>query len=278
MSDQKLASDFVIGFGLTADVHLLNDRHVLKLFHHGLPREDVEREFKATCTVHSAGLPVPAAHEIVVQGGRYGIVFDRIDGISLFRLAQARPWTVFQTVRQLADLHAQVNRCRAPVELPSQRELLIKRIAAGNRLDESQKASLLNRLDELPEGDALCHGDFHFENILMTSRGPVILDWSGAARGVPAADVASTCWLFANADFPKEAAVIPHLILRVVRKMIHRRYVRQYVRSGLATCSQIEAWSSILAAARSERVAMLQTIQDTTRPPFQDQLMDAPGQ
>src|SRR5258708_30835577 len=36
--------------------------------------------------------------------------------------------------------------------------------------------------------------DLHPENVLMSARGPVLIDWEGAARGPAAADLA-LCWV-----------------------------------------------------------------------------------
>jgi hypothetical protein len=56
---------------------------VLKLFHGWVGRDRAEGEFAVTRAVHPAGLPVPTAFELVEVEGRSGIVFERIDGVSL---------------------------------------------------------------------------------------------------------------------------------------------------------------------------------------------------
>jgi aminoglycoside phosphotransferase (APT) family kinase protein len=42
----------------------------------------------------------------------------------------------------------------------------------------------------LPEAGALCHGDLHADNILMTPDGPKIIDWVSALRANPLVDIA----------------------------------------------------------------------------------------
>ncbi|MBN1094319.1 phosphotransferase [Blastococcus sp. TML/M2B] len=44
------------------------------------------------------------------------------------------------------------------------------------------------------EGDALLHLDLHPDNVLLTADGPVVIDWTNAARGRPEVDVADA-WL-----------------------------------------------------------------------------------
>jgi hypothetical protein len=78
---------------------------------------------------------MPAAFEVIEMGGRSGIVFECVDGVSVLGYTQARPWALFQAIRMLAELHARIHRCQAPAELPCLRE----RIAAG--IEKGSQAS-----------------------------------------------------------------------------------------------------------------------------------------
>jgi len=66
---------------------------------------------------------------------------------------------------------------------------LATRIAGARLLDEPRKQLLLGRLADMPEGDRLCHGDFHPINVLGEALQPLVIDWPDASRGDPAADV-----------------------------------------------------------------------------------------
>lgn len=53
------------------------------------------------------------------------------------------------------------------------------------------------RLESLPAGDKICHGDFAPSNLIVADDGKdYIVDWSHAAQGAPAADAARTYLLF----------------------------------------------------------------------------------
>src|SRR5262249_15504970 len=158
------------------------------------PPAHAEREYVASRALHAAGVPAPAAFEVLEVGGRCGIVFERIEGVSLLGYTQVRPWSIFRAVRLLAELHAQIHRRTAPAALPSFRERIAARIEASDAPEADRKAAL-EQLAGLPEGAALCHGDFHPDNILLTARGPVVIDWSSASRGDPLGDVAWTSHL-----------------------------------------------------------------------------------
>ena len=239
----------LIGKGLTAQVYAWGDGRVLKLFESWRPGAKVEKEFAITRAVHAAGLPAPAVYELVEVEGRKGIVFERVDGRSMFEDVVACPWKLFAAARQLAKLHAQLHAINAPPALPTLREQIAGWIDAARELSATEKEKLWRCLAALPEGDALCHGDFHPANILLSARGPIIIDWSRATRGHPLADVARTSHLFDVADLPEES---PHHILwlfKIARAALHRTYLKRYFQLRPGNPGELEAWRPVQKAA-----------------------------
>jgi Ser/Thr protein kinase RdoA (MazF antagonist) len=240
-----------IGKGLNSDVYAWGERCVLKLFHGRIARAQADREYAVTQAVHAVGLPVPAAYEMIEIDGRCGIVLERIDGVSMLGYTQARPWALFAVIRQFTELHARIHQCQAPAGLRS----LHERIAAGidaSDAPEAHKQTARERLAALPDGDVLCHGDFHPENVLVTPRGLVAIDWESASRGDPIGDVACTSRLMRTASLPPWSAGYMHLMLKGLRPLIHGKYLKRYLRLATGTRQQIEAWQTPLAvAARS---------------------------
>jgi aminoglycoside phosphotransferase (APT) family kinase protein len=64
---------------------------------------------------------------------------------------------------------------------------------------------LLGRLHAIP--GRVVHLDLHPENVLLTSRGPVVIDWRNAAEGPPGRDVAMTALIMAQAALWDDATV-----------------------------------------------------------------------
>lgn len=59
------------------------------------------------------------------------------------------------------------------------------------------KYDLHTRLESMPKGNSLCHGDFNPSNIIISEDNkPYIIDWSHATQGNPCADAARTYLLF----------------------------------------------------------------------------------
>ncbi|HKA06908.1 MAG TPA: aminoglycoside phosphotransferase family protein [Gemmataceae bacterium] len=243
----ELITASIVGRGYCSDVYAWGDGQVLKLFHGPLGRARAEREYRATRAVHAAGLPAPAAYELLEIDNRWGVVLERINGPSLFEAVQAKPWTLFDAVRKLSELHAAIHACAAPAELPAQRDWLANSIDAAG-LSEADRRAARSRLSELPDGSTLCHGDFHPANVLITPRGPVVIDWDTATRGHPLGDVAGTCWLLRHAELPDWSPGYMHLMLRCFRPTLLRGYLRHYLRLRPGSYREIEAWRLPLEA------------------------------
>ena len=93
------------------------------------------------------------------------------------------------SARLVAELQADMHACSIP-DLPSQRHRLAKALQQAELLPVDMREAGLKALNDLPDGGRLCHGDFHPANILMSARGPIIIDWLDATRGNPLADLA----------------------------------------------------------------------------------------
>jgi Ser/Thr protein kinase RdoA (MazF antagonist) len=186
-----------LALGRTAEVYAWGSGQVLKLFYDWMPAGAAEYEARLGRAVHAAGLPAPAVGELVQLDGRHGIVYERVDGPTLGSDLRRRPWRIDRAARLPAGLHAGMHTLAAD-SLPAQRQRLVEKIRSASPLPSDLKAAALAALEQLPDGDRICHGDFHPENVLLTQDGPVIIDWIDAACGNPLADVARTCLLIAG--------------------------------------------------------------------------------
>jgi uncharacterized protein (TIGR02172 family) len=238
----------LLGQGRTAEIYAWNDQ-ALKLFVDGFPIEWIQAEAKATRVAHQAGLGAPAVGEIVEVDGRSGIIYERVDGISMLRTFAAQPWTFPSAVRQFVELQVAMHNCAGP-ELPSQRERLKGAIREAPRLTTEMKEQVLQTLDRLPDGDAICHGDYHPDNIIMSSQRPVVIDWMNATRGNPLADVARTSLMCRVGAAPPGASRLVRWSTRLGQGAFHALYLREYSARRPFDRDQLEAWIPVVAAAR----------------------------
>ncbi len=238
-----------IARGRTADIHPWQEGTVLKLFHDWFSLEDIEYEARTARAVHSSGLPVPQAGEIIQVSGRSGIIYERVDGVSMQEAFQRKLWRLFYFARRLAALHAQMHAVEIKIALPSQRQRLEKKILHAAALPPQLRTSALSALDSLPDGGRICHGDFHPANVMLGARGEVVIDWIDATLGNPLADVARSSILVLGAAASDQ---IPNRGLKALVRLFHGAYLRHYFRLRPGGEHEYRRWLPVIAAARLE--------------------------
>jgi len=154
----------------------------------------LESEGRTMDHVRRHGYPVPAVQE-ATEGGT-ALVMERIDGPSMVQQIIRRPWTMGSQARLLADLHTRLHAIEAAPWLPP---------APG------------------PRGRSLLHLDLHPLNVILSARGPVVIDWPNARRGDPAADIAMTWVLLDSGAIPAPAP------LAAVLARFRSRFVRSFL-------------------------------------------------
>ncbi len=236
-----------IGRGFTAEIYDWKEGWILKLFNAGISRTAVEHEANKTRIVHATGLPVPDVGEIIEIEGRFGMELERVDGISMLDALTKSPWRYPALARQLAKLHADMHTRRVP-ELPSLAETLTWKINRAEKLPENVRQAALKALEKLPDDDKLCHGDFHPGNILLTQRGPVIIDWIDGSRGRPILDVARSSLLFGEGNIP--SSIPGAWFLRILQRSFYRIYQRRYFQLNPGDRQEFDHWVPVVAAGR----------------------------
>ncbi len=237
----------LIGQGRTAEIFAWSSGQVLKLYKAGYPAWLAEREAQCTRVAYQAGAPAPAVAGVVEVEGRPGIAMERIDGPSMFAQIQTKPWALLRFARRLAELQAAIHRCAAP-GLPPLRARLERRIQGLEELLPATKRALLGLLAGLPDGDRLCHGDLHPDNLILSPRGLVVIDWMDATRGHPLADAARTSLMLRQAALPPDTRA--RALIEAARDLFWRLYLRHYCRLTYTRPADLLAWEAPVAAAR----------------------------
>ena len=236
-----------IATGRTAEIYAWEPGTVLKLFRAEFPQGDADYEAKVGRAVGALGIPAPAVIDVVERDGRRGIVYQRVEGRSMLQTLSKQPWRLFELARTLADLHAAMHRQSAP-SLPAYRSRLERDIRSAPALPDDLRTKALASLESLPEMDRVCHADFHPDNIILTSSGPVVIDWMTASAGSPWTDVART-WLLLTIGEPLEGTPMRWMI-QAVRGAFCRAYMSRYLAHNPDSDQQIAAWLPVIAAAR----------------------------
>jgi Ser/Thr protein kinase RdoA (MazF antagonist) len=239
----------LLAAGREAEIYAIDPERVLRLAFSGAQREVVEREALVLDAARDAGAPVAAVHEVVTVAGRPGLILDRLDGPDLLTMLERRPWLVWSAATLLGRIHARLHQVRGPAALPTVREQLREQLESA-LVPADVRERALDRLAALPDGEALCHCDFHPANLLRGRNGFAVIDCGHAARGDAASDVARTHLLLKHSALPESTGAVMRALTAMGRGIIVSGYMYSYRRATVAPPPAIARWTPIHAAAR----------------------------
>ena len=202
----------LLGAGRSADVYALGAGRVLRRYRVPI---DVAAEARLMRYLAASGFPVPEVYDADGQD----IVMERLDGPDLLADIGRHPWLIRRHARTLADLHNRLHQISAPAGL---------REVAG-------PGGIL-----FGPGNAVMHLDLHPANVMLTARGPVVIDWVDARSGPAGADVAVAYLIMTTAE--------TDLVSRRIRPLIGLLRA-EFIRGFLAAAAD-SPWPHIAAAAR----------------------------
>ncbi len=221
----------IIGRGAQATIYLMGE-YAIKVFKENYPKRSIFYEAYLNSVIEFTDLMVPKVHEVINVNNQLAIKMDYIQGKSLVDCIQESPEKLTEYINTKADLHIEIHSKKPRLPF-SFKDILRTKIVNNHKLNEEQKDKFLNKLKELPEGDTLCHGDFHGYNILVNKRGLWVIDWIDASYGSPLGDVCRT-----------------YLIYQLHAEELAELYLNTYCHKTGIERAKILEWLPVMAAAR----------------------------
>jgi aminoglycoside phosphotransferase (APT) family kinase protein len=175
--------------GRECDVYDLGDGTVLR---RSRRQNDQGYEAKILSYAAEQGYPVPRVHE--VRDGGNDLVMEKVEGPTMLQAIERQPWKIGAHGRLLGELHVRLHELPGPDFVP-----------------------------QVDGGDRFLHFDLHPLNVILSPRGPVVIDWTNACCGPPGTDIARAWALMAAAegevDFPL------NLVLGPARRWLLRSFL-----------------------------------------------------
>ena len=240
MSSSNPTLGRLLGSGKEAEAFEFGER-VLKLFRPSAAKDAAFREAANMALAERAALPTPQVFGVECFDDRWGIVMGRAAGPSFAEAIRTAPEMAPAYLEAMALLHLRAHACLG-VHFAGLKARLDAHIRRAAILGEATQARLLGDLAARPDGDRLCHGDFHLSNIMGPIDRPILLDWQDACSGDPAAD-ACRSYVLMKKSTPEIAA----------------DYVVRYADISGKAVSEILGWLPLAAAAR-----LAEGVQDET--------------
>lgn len=153
----------LLGAGRSADVYALDEKWVLRRYRDGM---DATPEWMVMSYLGAHGYPVPRLGPRDAETPPCDLVLQRLTGPTMLDSLLTGDLSAADAGSMLAGL-----------------------------LDELHTVPA--RLSPHPE-DRILHLDLHPGNVMLTDRGPVVIDWSNTTEGAPAADRAMSSLILAQ--------------------------------------------------------------------------------
>lgn len=175
-----------IGAGMAAVIYA-RDGIVAKVFRDTKLPSEAFQEAYAMSVINELKVPAPKVYGVETFHNRTVLLMDQLKGISLLDVMlkdrNKAPECMDTIVRLQVEMHKML--LLGYTALKSKQKAMI---IGSPGLSPEEKEKLLGMLDKLPDGNNLCHGDFHGGNILCEGDSCLIIDWVEASSGDPAAD------------------------------------------------------------------------------------------
>jgi len=226
----------LLGSGQVAEVFEWGEA-VIKLYRPGQGKAQAFREAANLALLEGRRLPIPRVYSVLQVDERWGLVMDRAPDGTFAEAMLSDAAQMAPLLEVVVDLQLQLQ-AQAGHGLTRLCDRLVWKIGAADQLSSGERADLLKRLDELPDGDQLCHGDFHPFNVMGPPNDPMIVDWLDATQGAPAADACRS-----------------YLLLLHYRADVAALYLELFLGVSGQNQDDVLAWLPVLAGARlAERV------------------------
>lgn len=190
----------LIGVGNTAEVYEYEENKVIKLFYEGYPKESMLKEFQNASIIKECSFLKPKVHTLVTLDNRNGIVYDKVAGESLYDQLM-RTGDISHCGKVLSQVHGEMLD-HPGTGLDPFHDIIRNSITWNSEFSDSRKTKLLHLLENLPEENTICHGDFHPGNILLQEDNAYIIDFMNLCYGNPYMDIARTVYLVEMTPIP----------------------------------------------------------------------------
>lgn len=219
-----------IATGNTAEIHRDGDT-IVKVYTNA-DHSTVEVEASKQRAAHALGLPVPTVIQVTEFDGRPALVMEYVPGTTMLEMI-GDDWDLLPGyLTRSVEIQRAMHQITAS-GLPSMRSKLEIQIQHASLVPEVRKAELIAELDHLGPETAVCHGDFHLQNLIVSGAHVTIIDWMDATVGDPVLDVCRSYVLYGS-----------------VSEVAADMYLQEYSSQSGLSAEVVLRWVPVIAAAR----------------------------
>ncbi|OAB47174.1 phosphotransferase [Paenibacillus antarcticus] len=238
----------LIGIGNTAKVYRWGKTEVIKLFY---DQSSAVNEGNNAELINNLKLRTPKYSGLVEHEGKMGIVYERIDGPTMLWHIEPSERSLSYNAKIMANLQCEIHNVENKI-LPNLKSEITNKVNNSHEISNDEKQIIIDMLKSLPDGNSLCHYDFHPDNIIISPNGPIIIDWLNLLVGSHEADITRTSMMIQSHSLPPNA---PNwLIHRDLREFFNKEYLTEYMKLTDTNEGFLERWMIPTLAARIDEM------------------------
>jgi len=209
---------------------------VLKIFDQEYKVSAILNEAMNEARAAETGLPVAKVLEVLKLRDHWCIRREWIEGDTLADVMLKDKKNAAKYLKQFVAIQCEIF-SKTSERMGNLNDKLDKLISASP-LPKETRYDLHVKLQSMPRGKSLCHGDFNPTNVIITPKGDWrVIDWSHVRLGDPLADVAHTYLLLWLSGYMASA----------------EKYMNLACDALNAKVSDVQKWLPIVAAAASAK-------------------------
>ena len=182
-----------IAKGANGAVYRYDDETILKTYFakDALPEIKQERENARRAFVLGINTAIP--YGIVRVGDGYGTVTELLNATSVTKLIRANPDDMTQAAKYYIDMLKSIHSIEVEDgEVPDMKETALAWADfVAPHLPEAQAKKLRALIEAVPKRNALMHGDYHTNNIMVQNGEPLLIDMDTLCMGHPVFELGS---------------------------------------------------------------------------------------
>ncbi len=238
----------LLGIGNTARVYRWGKTEVIKIFY---DQSSAMNEAKNAEIINNLKLRSPNYSGLVEFEGKIGIVYERIDGPTMLWHIEPTKRSISYNAKLMANLQYEIHNVENKM-LPNLKLEITNKVNNSQEISNHEKQIIINMLNSLPDGNTICHYDFHPDNIIISPNGPIIIDWLNLLVGNQEADVTRTSMMIQSHSLPPNAP--SWLFHGEFREFFNKEYLTEYIKLTDMNDGFLERWMIPTLAARIDEM------------------------
>lgn len=240
----------LIAQGGQAEIYELGEDKVIRVLRDKEDGKHLKLEMAIMKSLKAKGKLVPEVYDYLEIEGRPSIIMERLKGTTMIDKMRKNPFQIFRNAELLAKLHIDVTDSAEGLGMISINHRAAYLIPKAELLEPEVKEFVLKILVELPEGNDICHGDFHPGNIIIANGQYYIIDWSGATSGRKISDIAHTYLLLRNTPEIMGLNSLQNFVIGCSSSIISGKYLSTCAKFYPFDFNEFSKWMVVRAAER----------------------------